>query len=104
MLRRVVRRDPRHIGALNDLAWVLAKHQVNGSKALGLVDQAISLLDPDSTLLDTREIAYLVLDRTDAGVADLKRAEGLTQRSVVLFHLAPAWEKSHRARDSRQNL
>jgi tetratricopeptide (TPR) repeat protein len=104
LLRQVVARDSHPVGALNDLAWILARHQGNASESLRLVEQAISLAGPDSTLLDTRAIAQMALERTDAAITDLKRALDMSERPVVLFHLAQAYAKTHRPRDAREAL
>jgi tetratricopeptide (TPR) repeat protein len=72
-LREIVRKDPGHAGARNDLAWILAESQRDLDFALRLARDARRISDtPD--ILDTLGFVQLQRDDVDAAIASFQRA------------------------------
>jgi Tfp pilus assembly protein PilF len=94
--RIVLHEEPGNVIALNNLAWLLAKKENNGTEALLLIDAAVNGLGRRSDLLDTRALAYLNLSRVDEALADLKESTADRPTPTRLVHLA---EAHHRARE-----
>jgi tetratricopeptide (TPR) repeat protein len=74
LYRQSIARDPTSSGPLNNLAWLLARHDHRGPEALELVGRALSLGGAGPDLLDTRAVAYLAVGRGDPAVKDLEEA------------------------------
>ncbi len=119
--RRILKRTPDHVVALNNLAWSLAARDGKGGEALGealgeglgeapaeameLVNRAIALAGPVAELLDTRAHAALALGRTDLAIADLEAAVADRPTPNKQFHLARAYllaDKKQAARTAWQ--
>jgi cellulose synthase operon protein C len=75
---------------LNNLAWLVALSERNGTAALESIERAIELDGPQANLLDTRAVAYLANNQPQEAVKDLK--EALTEQPTAhrYFHLAQA--------------
>jgi tetratricopeptide (TPR) repeat protein len=82
--------------ALNNLAFLLAVKDNNGSEALTLIKRAIDIVGPLSDLLDTRGMAHLAIGENQQAVSDLKQCVEDNDDPVKHFHLALA---HHRAND-----
>ena len=65
-LREVVRLDPGHVGARNNLAWLLAEEGQDLDSALALA-RAAQRLDPSPDVLDT--LGWVYLKRGESGEA-----------------------------------
>jgi Tfp pilus assembly protein PilF len=104
LLRKVITLDQRDIAALNDLAWVLSKQGAKHQEGMQLIQQAIALAGPDSTLLDTRGLLALAANQSDQAIADFKSAEAISTRPVVCFHLAQAYLQVKDRHASRESL
>ena len=74
----------------NNLAFMLAASKTDGKEALRLVNNAMAVLGPSSTLLDTRAVAYLAVDQPQTAVTDLRRAIVEGPSATRYFHLALA--------------
>jgi tetratricopeptide (TPR) repeat protein len=115
--RRVLSREPRHVVALNNRAWLLALHAGRGEEAMKLIRQAIDIvgpmpdlldtrasiypaLDPGDharrqlvpDLLDTRAVVYLAAKQSGPAIQDLEDAIKNTPTASRYFHLAQAYE------------
>jgi pentatricopeptide repeat protein len=88
--RRVLERDSHNATALNNLAWILALKQGKGAEALELAGQALQIIGPNPSLLDTRGVIYLSLGRVDQAVQDLEAALEEKPTATYCFHLARA--------------
>ena len=88
--RDVLMQDNRNAMALNNLAWILALKQGKGPEALELAKQAIQIMGPNPSLLDTRGIIYLTLGRANLAVKDLESAVAEKPNPIYCFHLARA--------------
>ncbi|MCS6850891.1 MAG: tetratricopeptide repeat protein [Gemmataceae bacterium] len=94
LYRQVLARDPNHVVALNNLAWLLAQRERGGDEALALVNRAIDLVGPIGELLDTRAVVLLRLGRVDAEtVHDLEEALREAPTPAKYFHLAQARQR-----------
>lgn len=76
----IVRHDPRHVVALNDLAWHY--QQVRDGRALATAEAAQRLAPANPAVLDT--LASIVLDHNEVA-----RATALLQQAVALAPEAP---------------
>jgi tetratricopeptide (TPR) repeat protein len=92
--RRVLERDSHNATALNNLAWILALKQGKGAEALELAEQALQIIGPNPSLLDTRGVIYLSLGRVDQAVQDLEAALEEKPTATYCFHLARALAKA----------
>jgi tetratricopeptide (TPR) repeat protein len=72
-LREIVKRDPGHAGARNDLAWILAEQKRDLDYAL-LLAEAASRIDPSADMLDTLGFVRLQRGESAAAVAALEQA------------------------------
>lgn len=89
-LRRVLATTPDHVGAANDLAWLLAERNVELDQALALAQRAVSAA-PSAHTLDT--LAWVELRRGDpaAAIATLDRGlEANPNDPTLLFRLGLA--------------
>lgn len=84
----VVRRDPRNVVALNNLAWMSAGDPGTAQRALEIIGRATREAGLTGDLLDTRARARVTLKQFDLAERDLKDA--LAQEATALrhFHLA----------------
>jgi tetratricopeptide (TPR) repeat protein len=103
--RDALRRDPRSVVGLNNLAWLLAVFEGEGKEAIQLVERAIDVAGPLPELLDTRAVAWLALGKGEQAVADLKRAlEDKPQLAASYFHLAQAYVRANNPGGARAAL
>ena len=88
--REALRREPDQIGALNNLAVLMALQGQNEAESLALIEQAISKGGLLPMLLDSRGTVRLTLGEADQAVEDLQRAIELRPDSGSYFRLALA--------------
>src|SRR5262249_50253898 len=70
--RQVLQRDPQHVGALNNLAWLLTLKEGQGEEALALIQRAIDRTGPRADVLDTRAVAFLTTGQSKPALDDLQ--------------------------------
>ncbi len=87
--RQVLARDPGHLVAMNNLAWLLALTQ-RSAESLDWIQKALNITGPNPELLDTRGIVLLTLNRTKEALSDLEHAVELGGTPAIYFHLARA--------------
>ncbi|NBO90867.1 MAG: hypothetical protein EBV06_00895 [Planctomycetia bacterium] len=95
--RDVLKSEPNHFVAMNNLAWQLAIHAGDAKEALLLIDQALAGMGRRGDLLDTRGMVYLALKDNEKALADFKEATTDTPTPTRLLHLARA---QHLTRDN----
>ena len=104
-LREIVRGDPGHAGARNDLAWILAERGDDLDLALSLAEQA-RRIDASSEILDTLGYVHLKRGESAAAVAALELAvESGGDSPSIRYRLATALDQAgdaERARDMLQ--
>jgi tetratricopeptide (TPR) repeat protein len=90
--RQILRRDAKHVPALNNLAWLLALKFNKGTEAESLIEQAISIAGPIPALLDTRAVVRMSMNQGDRAVEDLREANAQNPTAAGYFHLAQAYQ------------
>lgn len=94
--REIIQRDPNHVVALNNLAWLLAQKPTQSGEALTLIRRAIEIMGPAANLLDTRASVYLAQGQFDLAVTDLESATADAPSPPSFFRLALAQERAKR--------
>jgi tetratricopeptide (TPR) repeat protein len=86
--RAILRQDPRHVVALNNLAWILAADPGTAQEALEVIGRAVREAGLTGELLDTRARIRITLKQFAEAERDL--TEALTQEQTALrwFHMA----------------
>jgi tetratricopeptide (TPR) repeat protein len=97
LFRQALARDPRHVVALNNLAYLLALQGEKGAEALELSQKAIEIGGVAAPLLDTRAVAYLAVRQPEAAIADLEEAIADMPSATLYLHLARAYLEAGRA-------
>jgi len=97
LYRESLKKDNTDTLMLNNLAWLVALSERNGSEALKAIQRAIELDGPQANLLDTRAVAYLANNEPQNAVKDLREALAEQPTAHRYFHLAQA---HHLAGDS----
>lgn len=72
--REVLRKNGRHVAAMNNLAIVLGMGQRRHDEALRLIEGAIEAVGPVGALLDTRGLLHLAAGRAQEARKDFDRA------------------------------
>jgi predicted Zn-dependent protease len=85
---KVLAKEPRHVVALNNLAWTLAADPKSAEKALDLVARATREGGLTGELLDTRARVRITLKQFDAAERDLAEAIGHEPTALRWFHVA----------------
>ncbi len=91
LYNRSIEAEETNSGPLANLAWLLARRDAQGGKALELVARAVKLdgLVPD--LLDVQALAYLASGQSDHAIKDLQDAVALSPTALKYLHLAQAY-------------
>ncbi len=95
LYRRVLSREPNHVAAANNLAWLLALRQHDLDDASQLIEKLIEQHGPNPQLLDTRGCVYLALRRVNPAVSDFTTACEEAPSPGTLLHLAIAQAESN---------
>ncbi len=90
LYRQVLKHDPNDTLTLNNLAWLLALSERSAPEALTIINRAIELDGPQSELLDTRGVAYLINQDPKGALRDFEEAIAETPTAHRYFHLAQA--------------
>ena len=85
---KVLTREPRHMVALNNLAWLQAADPRTAEKALELVTRATREGGLTGDLLDTRARVRITLKQFAAAEGDLAEAIGHDPTALRWFHVA----------------
>jgi tetratricopeptide (TPR) repeat protein len=94
LLQKVIKLNPRHVPALNNLAMLLAESEETRAEGLALVERAIAHRGHQPTLLDTKGTILLWSGRTQDAVELLEAAaRGSTTDPRHGFHLALAYSE-----------
>jgi tetratricopeptide (TPR) repeat protein len=102
-LRKIVRRSPRHAGARNDLAWLLAEKKEELDLALSLAEEARSI-DSSSDVLDTLGYVHMQRGETAAAVAALELAVEAEDSPSIRYRLGTALNQAGDSERARQML
>jgi len=103
--RRLLEANWDNVEALNNLAWQLALRDKNCEEALKLVDRAIDIAGPNSTLLDTRAVVLMQLGQGDKAREVLEEAVSSDpDRPIYYFHLARALKMTNSPSEALEAL
>lgn len=96
--QNVLKLDPKHEQALNDLAWILAQELEDLDQAIRLADQGVKLYGQNPHLLDTRGVVLWKLGRLDEAVRNLQKSASIAEKLrrwrtqvEALMHLAEVY-------------
>jgi predicted Zn-dependent protease len=89
-----LRRSPDNAEALNNLAWMLAlRSQDRTSEALELINRAIEMRGPTSSLVDTRAVVLIRAGQPNRAIEGLTIARATDPKNPSLaVHLAWAYQ------------
>jgi tetratricopeptide (TPR) repeat protein len=107
LYRQILRQQPKHPGALNNLATLLAEQPQpeKRKEALECVDRAIQLIGPQPGLLDTKGMILIFDGKPDLAVELLKEAASVPRPDPrCCFHLAVAYDRVGDAEQARAAL
>jgi len=88
--REVLKRDPKNIVALNNLAAVLALQKTNVDEAERLIKTAINIAGPVANLLDTYAMVLMAQGKPQQAAAVLQEALDDQPSGILYFHAAQA--------------
>ncbi|MFM8571613.1 MAG: tetratricopeptide repeat protein [Pirellula sp.] len=89
--RKIVEKDPKNPGSLNNLANLLIETSPqNAQEALGYIDRAVEQLPDNAVLLDTKGTVLILLERYNEAAAALSVAtqKGGDPRSALHWYMA----------------
>jgi tetratricopeptide (TPR) repeat protein len=90
LYRDVLKRNPDHVVALNNLAVQLALQGKQLDEALKMVDRTIAQSGRNAALLDSRAIVLMAMNRAEEALAELDEALEDAPRPTRHFHRAQA--------------
>src|SRR5207244_11433620 len=100
---QVLRSQPGHVAALNNLAVLLSERADTRDESLNYIEQAIQLAGPHDNLLDTKASILLQQNRTAEAAGLLERiAASANADPRHLLHLAIARQRQGAAEGARQ--
>ncbi len=103
-LRQIVRGDPGHAGARNDLAWILAERGDDLDLALSLAEEA-RRIDASYDILDTLGYVHLKRGESAAAIAALELSvESGGDSPSIRYRLATALDQAGEAERAREML
>ena len=99
----ILKRDPKNLPALNNLAWVYQK--TNDPRALATADEAYKLAGDRPQIIDTLGWILIEQGNTTRGVPLLQKAVELApQDRTIRFHLAAGLAKAGDKANARKEL
>ncbi|MGO9110402.1 MAG: tetratricopeptide repeat protein, partial [Thermoguttaceae bacterium] len=102
--RELLQSNKQFVPALNNLAVLLALGGRQLDEARDLIDNAVALEGPNSSLLDTRATVYLSRGETDKALADLNDLVAQGAGPQNYFHLALAQRKAGQSTEAADSL
>ena len=105
LFRQVLKLKPTHVGALNNLATLLAEQPGKRQEALECIERAIQIVGPQPGLLDTKGMILVFEKKPDEAVPLLEEAAAMPQADPrYSFHLAVAYDRAGQAEKARAAL
>jgi tetratricopeptide (TPR) repeat protein len=86
--RQMLAQDPTDVVTMNNLACYLALGGGDKAEALNLINKAIAMEGQVASLLDSRGIILLEMDRPQEALRDIEQALQAGPNSTTLLHLA----------------
>jgi cellulose synthase operon protein C len=106
LCRRILSVHPDDGDALNNLAWLLAmRDREKLDEALALINKAIDLYGPTSTLIDTLAVVLIRTGKIDQAVERLTDAlQAAPERASLVLHLSWALETKGKKVEAREQF
>lgn len=89
--REILKNDPYNAAVLNNLAMVLAAQNAKLDEALTIINKAMDVAGPMSSMLDTRAVVYLARKDPEKALADLELVLADDSQPDRLLHQARAY-------------
>lgn len=103
--RQVVKLNPRHVPAMNNLALLLAEDTASRKEALAIIDRAIDQDGMTPDLCDTKGTILLLDGRADEAIRFLEIAtQGTNVDPRFEFHLALAYDDQGNREKAREHF
>jgi tetratricopeptide (TPR) repeat protein len=102
--RQMLAQEPTDINTINNLACYLALSGINKEEALKLIDSAIQITGPTASLLDSRGMILLEMNRPEEAVGNLQQALQMAKSGSMYLHLAAAQKQLNKDSDSTKSL
>ena len=97
-LRRILKKDPKNVNALNALGYTLADRTTRYAEALTLIEQALALKPDDPFILDSLGWTYYRLGNHGEAVRHLRAAFNQRADAEIAAHLGEVlWVTGDRA-------
>jgi len=106
LFRRLLASDPNDAEALNNLAWLLAlRDESKAKEALTLINRAVDVQGPLSSLIDTRAVVLIRAGQLDQALKELGDARARDPRNPSLsLHLAWVLQKKGNSQEAKTAL
>lgn len=101
---RILKLQPDHVHALNNLAWLKFVNQREVTFAMRLIEHAIEIAGERPDLLDTRGCIKIALGNSHAAAEDFTKAIRMGAGPDTKFHLAIALHRGGDYKDARKKL
>jgi len=98
--REIIKEDPDHAVAMNNLAVLLALRKKDAAEAMQLIDAALAKAGPVGSMLDSRATVYMARGESEKALADIEAAIADNKTPVRLFHLAEIHELTGRPKSA----
>lgn len=102
--REVLKRDPRNVIALNNLAAIFALEKANLEEAEKFVRAAIDVAGPAANILDTYGMVLLAQGKPQQAAKVLQEALEDQPNGILYFHMAQALAAIGRTKEAAQAL
>jgi tetratricopeptide (TPR) repeat protein len=90
-LREILKKEPNDAATLNNLACYLALSGVDTAEAIKLIDSVIASQGKLPSLLDSRGIILLAMNKPQEALRDLEEANSVEPNGAGYLHLAAAY-------------
>jgi tetratricopeptide (TPR) repeat protein len=105
LFRKVIRINPDHVFALNNLATVLGEHAEHRQEALELIDRALQRAGSQPALYDTKGMILVYDGQADEALTYLERAAGSSSKDPrYQLHLAKAYKDNGALANAREEM
>ena len=99
---RALRQNPKHLAALNNLAYLYVDRLNRANDALPHVEKALAIRPNDGHILDTYGWVLARMNRVDEALPQLELAQRYAPGTVdIYYHLGWVYEKKDRLEDAR---
>jgi len=109
LYQNVLQHEPNNVVAINNLAWIICRHENDPKRALVLAQKALAISPEYADLLDTSGVARYQLGNFDEAIGDFQkslklRTEPTSATAASHLHLAKALAALNRRDEAKQQL